>query len=222
MAQTISFGVGVKVGYLNCTEAAKCNPVYKGLLLGKNELYEIPKNLTIETSSDLLVTLYEVKDDVEDDIMNIGVKGVKKLIDENRTALNVTLTFRLGRDGIMRLIKANTTIKRQIVNNAAPSNATENTNATSNKTKEFDENITFRLETNYTDPRPMNEDEFDDSLTKLDALEEKERNIKLRSEAKNNYESLIYSSRDWLKDEKNEMFIMPGVKDTILGLLEKV
>jgi hypothetical protein len=74
----------------------------------------------------------------------------------------------------------------------------------------------------YAQPQPMSKAQLHWSLARLDAMDAAEDAIKRRVVAKNSYESLIYSSRDSLKDEHNAPYIFAENKTTLLALLDQV
>ena len=77
-------------------------------------------------------------------------------------------------------------------------------------------------QTVYAEPRPLSKAELQRSLDRLDAMDAAEDAIKRRIVAKNNYESLIYSSRDSLKDEHNVAYILPENRTNLLAFLDQV
>ena len=138
-----------------------------------------------------------------------------KVISANAT--NVTLEFILNKFGIIDLIRAISTVTTKVLRNHTLNNETGTVELIEDvNTKHY----ILNLERNF--PQRMNSSDFIESIQRLDELDKQEANIKVRSQAKNNFESIIYTGRDWLKDEANQQYIVQEVKQALLEVLDAV
>lgn len=134
----------------------------------------------------------------------------------NETEANTTMEFVLSSFGTIKLTKLFSLIPETIQKNVTVNETTE-------LVEEVVENkVQWNISVNYELSGRMSPEERYESSKKLDQLDEQEENIKKRAQAKNDYESLIYSSRDWLTNDENQKYILADVKTELLEFLKTV
>jgi molecular chaperone DnaK (HSP70) len=185
--------------------------VYEGTLMKRHEEYTTPLIINITTTNKLLIELFE------------EINGEKKKFEEinaelvNQTEVNTTMEFTLTSYGTIKLSKMLSVIPTIVQKNATVNNES---------TKLVEEVVDTEVSWNYTvDFKPagrMTVEERKESIKKLDALDEQELIIKKKAHALNDYESLIYSSREWLNNDDHQKYIIEEVKVSLLEILAKV
>lgn len=80
----------------------------------------------------------------------------------------------------------------------------------------------LKIEKRYYNPRPLNDKESKESIKKLDKLDKHENEIARLNEEKDKFEGLIYSSRDWLAEPENEVYLTLDKNEEINTYLEEV
>eukprot|EP01022_Parablepharisma_sp_SALTPOND_P000830 TRINITY_DN105117_c0_g1_i1.p4 TRINITY_DN105117_c0_g1~~TRINITY_DN105117_c0_g1_i1.p4 ORF type:complete len:274 (-),score=18.43 TRINITY_DN105117_c0_g1_i1:594-1415(-) len=204
IARQAPFDISIKVSKENESEVV----VYSATLMKRHEEFQESLIVNLTTESDLRIELFE---NFEGDQR---IVNTIKLQSANDTQRNLTLEFILNKHGIIEFYKAHA-----VVPTIVQRNVTQNTTF-----EIIEEIVNAIIPLNFTVqyPQRMTSEELFESLNNLDALDAQEARIRTRAQAKNYYESLIYTSRDWLKDDVNQKYIIPEDKATLLELLETV
>lgn len=216
------------------TPCSKSALSYKKPLVKKGDRLDKAKTVNIPFGSDLKLVLYEQKTEdskSEKAILQINVTGIQdwytKYQNEPNVTLKTALTFSFDELGIIDLTSAKLIEKRAISKIVTGNAGNDSQGNTSNKTE--GKTITEQLEEKHPlevsriqlGVKQMTTEEVNQAKLRIDLMEQKEREARAYGEAKNNYESAIYSARDWLKEPKNEPFCTPDQRTTLLELLDK-
>lgn len=92
--------------------------------------------------------------------------------------------------------------------------------------KEYKEVIvphTFNVEEITETPigaRLLTKEQKKEALKRIKALDQRDKDKKMADEAKNAYESMIYSLRDWLRDDDNTVYVDESERDALFTKLE--
>jgi len=203
----------------NCTETQKlqCNHKpfsYKNTLIKKRSNYDIAKSVTFPHASDLSITLYEHVGSNPRKLMTYTIVGINEVAAKFNTIPKLALRFEVNTYGMVDLVSAKALVEQLVKKNAT--NSSEPGNETVEKVEEkFDLKVT--REQAY--PLSMSSQDLDAARRRLDELDDQEAQVMLRTKAKNSYEGLIYSTRDWLNDDLNAPYIPPKVKDMLMAYL---
>lgn len=204
---------------------------YKSALIKRRQSYDTAKTVSFSYRNDLTITLFEGNNIGEEPkpIFQFNVTGINSVSERNNATPKVALRFELDSRGIIDLVQAKAIYERSVQHNVT-ANASANGNKTDNATnatvvekiEKVEEKFPLTISKINFYPLPLSEKQFTESKAKLQLLDDKELKERKRAEAKSNYESLIYSSRDWLRDEKNQMFIEEKFKESVLTFLDQV
>lgn len=193
--------------------------LYEGVLMKKYEECIEPLVINMTTKNSILVELYETIDGNKKKLQI--VKG--ELV--NQTDVNTTIEFALTPFGTLKVSKIFSVVPMVVQKNVTvKSNGTDNsTNDETTLIEEIvDTQVSWNMTIDFIPAGRMSVEERKESIKKLDALDEQELAIKKRAIAQNDYESLIYSSREWLTNDENQKYIIEEDKSNLLEVLMKV
>jgi len=192
------------------TEDSKEFPYYVKIF-NKYQDYPEPINITIKATSNFTIRLSE-EQKTGKHIFLINNISVSENILKNS---NVTLIFKINRFGLPEFIKGFYPAEEIFTENIT---LPDNTTQLINETKII--NKTVHIKSGYTDFIKVSD--ISASIQKLDSLDIFEGNIKARAKAKNDYESIVYTSRNWLREDENQDFINQTEKQPLIDFLDNV
>eukprot|EP01022_Parablepharisma_sp_SALTPOND_P008074 TRINITY_DN135161_c0_g1_i1.p1 TRINITY_DN135161_c0_g1~~TRINITY_DN135161_c0_g1_i1.p1 ORF type:complete len:863 (-),score=125.78 TRINITY_DN135161_c0_g1_i1:1816-4404(-) len=232
VTQTTNYDISIEIANLyneTCTDTQKlmCSKKpfsYKNTLIKKRSNYDTAKSVTFPYGSDLSIILYEHLGETlpTRKLATFQVTGINEVSQKFNATPKVALRFEVNSLGIVDLVSAKAITEKIItVNVTVPENDTANETVIE-KPQKVEEKHALVINKQHAYPLPMNSQQIADAKLRLDAIDSQEEEVFKRASAKNNYESLIYTARDWLNDEKNEKFIIDKVKEGIIALLAEV
>eukprot|EP00826_Nyctotherus_ovalis_P028075 TRINITY_DN2209_c0_g1_i2.p1 TRINITY_DN2209_c0_g1~~TRINITY_DN2209_c0_g1_i2.p1 ORF type:complete len:282 (+),score=72.01 TRINITY_DN2209_c0_g1_i2:1343-2188(+) len=193
---------------------------HEGVLMKRYEEYLEPIVINKTTKNKIQIELFENIDGNKKKLQVISAELA------NQTEVNTTIEFVLTSFGTMKVSRI-----FSIVPMAVQKNVTVKSNDTGNSTNSettqlveeiVDTKVSWNFTVDFSPSGRMSTEERKESIKKLDALDKQEASIKKKAEAKNDYESLIYTSRDWLTNDENQKYIIEEDKAVLLSSFTKV
>lgn len=148
---------------------------YRNTLAKVRDKFDEVRIVSLNYESDLAVSLFENIMGKLIPINKYYIKGIGSLNVKKDSLPKIQLNFETDIIGVIQLTKAKAVINSE-------------------------EKILLNVEKGNRYPLPMTIKEIENSKAKINMMEKDEDKESKKSEARDKYESLIYSSRDWLKE----------------------
>ncbi len=181
-----------------------------------------------------MVTIESENPKNKEAIVTYNITGIKANLNkekykEKNPKQKISLQIKLDNKGIIELTTATASIEfdhpintTKEVNETKENGDIEVVNKTVIETRRRSDKSVLKVTSKYSFPLPLNTTQkrhIENNLTTMNQKEEDKLNF---STEKNNYESLIYGIRDFIREDVNLPYMKPGEKVTLEEVLETV